>query len=266
MLRLLGLLLLALSLSTSDAYPGDFAGCTPRISEVIMGTKVLDDTYEGKLPLQLWDDVKNVVIGNETLINPYQNYTIQVLPNYGAAHLIHMIVMATSGHIDIAHSGPVGQSPIDEKKECAHNGYTGVVWHGITDPLGAEEINFRWTPATFGNATAVKFSATAATDYLAPVYQHALYTGGYHDLADDTTQGDIALAVVVVLMLLIPISGIVLYCGIHFAMPFFRRGGRAQDMTNDDDDDYGKSGTEMATKSKRKDKFQKIDEAGPDRD
>lgn len=231
-----------------------------------MGTTVLNDTLYGKLQIQLWDDIALDFVALNQTISTTQNYTIMITPTYGSAHLIHMIVAATSGKIDISHSGPIGESPIGLKPECSYNGATGVIWHGITDPLNAEVINFRWTPATTGNGTAVKFSATTGTDYLDPVYQRLYFTGGYADKPLDTTKGSIALAVLIALMLLLPITILVIYCGIKHAIPYFKKEGFRHEMVHDEDEDYGKSSTEMTGKSKRKDKFEKLDEAAPDRD
>jgi len=173
-------------------------GCQPAIKDVVMGTHIQNDATYNKCNLTLSMGDIRYPLSN---IDPWQNYTISFRPNFGQVE-IHALISATSGKIDVG-------TGYGTKDKCSQDGMTGVLWRGITDPNGVTDIFFKFYP--LGNPN-IKFAVTCSEGIGNPVYQDVLLIGNYTLPVLDDGSASIALAVVVLLMIILPISGIAIYC------------------------------------------------------
>jgi len=176
-------------------------GCQPAVNEIVMGSHIKDDKDFNKCNLTLTALNQDNKISLRA-INTSQNYMIQFRPNFGQISL-HCLLSVTSGKIELG----VGYG---HKDKCDEDGMSGVLWKGIGDPDGVTDIPFLYTP-NVGNPD-VKFAVTCSEGIGTPVYQHALLIGNYALPKSEDGQASVALAVVVLLMIVLPISGIAIYC------------------------------------------------------
>jgi len=174
-------------------------GCQPARGDVVMGTHIRDDATTNKCNLSLSALGPFLPVN---VINASLQYQISFRPNFGQVQ-IHCLLSATAGSIDVG-------SGYGHKDKCSQDGMSGVLWKGIGDPDGVTDIPFLYTPNV--NQPNIKFAVTCSEGIGTPVYQHLLLIGNYTLPSDDIGSASKALAVVVLLMIILPITRIAIYC------------------------------------------------------
>jgi len=193
-------LLVVVGLYSACAMPEMWVkGCQPQINDLVMTTSVKDDKTTNLCNLTLSNVGSNVAL---SAIDTTQNYTISFRPNFGVLVEIHCLLSVTAGKIDLG-------AGYAYKDNCVAMGISAVLWRGNADPNGLTDIPFRYTPTA--GQSGIQFTVTCSEGIGNPVYQHMLLIGNYTATYDDNSTS-IAVAVVVLLMIILPISGIAIYC------------------------------------------------------
>jgi hypothetical protein len=226
-------------------------GCQPAIKDIVMSTHIKDDKDSNKCNLTLYG-VDSIPLRSIADTSP--PYRISFRPNFGSSDVqIHCLLSATTGVIGL-NNGSYGY-----KENCISAGTSAVLWRGHPDPNGLENIAFNFTPQV--GQLDIKFTVTCSEGIGAPVYQHLLYIGNYSVPVVEEIQSSVALAVVVLLMIILPICGILIYCG------WIKLKGRVGSAVppptvgkDDDEDDE----EEKSQKKGKKEKYENIKDKDDD--
>jgi len=230
-----------------EAFPEMWINtCQPEIGDTVMATRIVDDSIPNRCNLSL-SLTQNGTSWLNTM-NTTQTYFIQVRPNFGGNY-IHFLLSVTTGQISLG-------TGYGYKDRCS--GQSGILWKGQTDPNGAALISFKFSPIGTPN---VKFAVTCSEGIGTQVYQHYLLVGNYTLPPAEEGDASLALAVVILLMVIVPMAGLVIYLIIFKCKPLVKNWLANQDQPMKTSSRSNLETDENEEKSsKRKDKYQNLKE------